>query len=158
MGETPRAAGGVGGSTTEAIYLATKRPGYSLSPFHCITLDPLSRPKPRRAMRIKLHTLAPLPERKVLFPVNSAHTVAALAEQVCASVITPAISRGRPPRAHELVLEVDGFELLPNSSANVLEQNDVVTWVALSYVRCLTPAQCPSQARLQQETGNLPNS
>lgn len=156
MGETPRAAGGVG--QQRRLFIWPPKGLVILCRHFIASPSTPSRPKPRRAMRIKLHTLAPLPERKVLFPVNSAHTVAALAEQVCASVITPAISRGRPPRAHELVLEVDGFELLPNSSANVLEQNDVVTWVALSYVRCLTPAQCPSQARLQQETGNLPNS
>ncbi|KAL1408178.1 hypothetical protein Q8F55_004983 [Vanrija albida] len=71
-------------------------------------------------MRVKVHVLAPLPERKVILAVEDGASVAQLAAQVCAGVLGGV-------RASDLALEVDGFELLGGRVAEVLEADDVVT-------------------------------
>jgi len=75
-------------------------------------------------MRVKIHSGAPLPEHKFLLPVTASETIAQLADRVRASLV--AISSASVPPAHELLLEIDGFQLLDDSTADVLEANDVV--------------------------------
>lgn len=72
-------------------------------------------------MRVKLHVLAPLPERKVVLPLHKGATIRAVAEGVALALL------GGQVRGDDLVLEVDGFELLPDSSADVIDASDVVT-------------------------------
>lgn len=79
----------------------------------------------RAAMRVKIHTVAPLTERKVLLPVDGHLTIAQLTERVCDSVLTD----DRPISPEQLALEVDGFELLADSTTAVLEKSDIVTYV-----------------------------
>lgn len=69
-------------------------------------------------MRVKVHVLAPLPERKVILAVPDGASVSALEAQVRASV---------PGLRGDVVLEVDGFELLSGQVAEVLQPADVVT-------------------------------
>lgn len=74
-------------------------------------------------MRVKVHTLAPLPEVKVLILLGEKESVKDLAQRLVSSVLAPA-STCSPS---DLLLEVDGFQLLFDSPASVIEPSDVVT-------------------------------
>ena len=77
------------------------------------------------AMRIRLQLLAPFEESKalVLLPldVQNIHGLKRHIRQSLSSVLALTST----PK--DLLLEIDGFELLPGSSINVIEPTDVVT-------------------------------
>lgn len=77
-------------------------------------------------MRVKVQTCAPLPEHKFLLALTASQTIAALAERVHASLVSVAAPPASIPAAGDLLLEVDGFRLLEDSTVDVLESNDVV--------------------------------
>ncbi|KLT42748.1 hypothetical protein CC85DRAFT_302072 [Cutaneotrichosporon oleaginosum] len=72
-------------------------------------------------MRVKLHILPPLPERKVVLPLQPGVTIGAFAEGVALALIGGAV------RGTDLLLEIDGFELLPDTAADILNPDDIVT-------------------------------
>ena len=76
-------------------------------------------------MRIRLQLLAPFEESKalVLLP-EDVRTIHELKRHVRHSLST-VLSLTSTPK--DLLLEIDGFELLPGSSINVIESSDIVT-------------------------------
>jgi hypothetical protein len=69
-------------------------------------------------MRVKVHTTAPLPERRLLLPLIPGQNVADLARAVASAI---GCDDG------ELELDVDGYALLPDSGVEILEPTDIVT-------------------------------
>lgn len=81
----------------------------------------------RTPMRVRLQLLAPFEESKVLLPLSpNISTVSELKKHVRSS-LTSVLSLSTSPK--DLLLEVDGFELLAGSSVGVIEGSDVVTLV-----------------------------
>ena len=67
-----------------------------------------------------------LPQIRSWFNVDKENTVASLKLSICASV--PAL-RDAHVRATELVLTLDGFELLDSSSVHILRDGDLIWYV-----------------------------
>lgn len=75
-------------------------------------------------MRLKLSLIAPFPTSKVLLPVPAdVSTVVQLKRHIRKSLSTV---DGLTSSSRELVLEIDGFELLSGSEVGVIEPGDVV--------------------------------
>lgn len=66
-------------------------------------------------MRVKVHVAPELGERRLLLPLPPGGAVASLLPHLRAAGV-----------AGPLLLEVEGYEVLPDSPASVLDANDVV--------------------------------
>jgi hypothetical protein len=76
-------------------------------------------------MRIRLQLLAPFEESKalVLLP-EDVRTIQGIKRHIRQSLSTVLALTNSPK---DLLLEIDGFELLPGSSVDIIESSDVVT-------------------------------
>lgn len=76
-------------------------------------------------MRVRLQLLAPFEESKALVLLPSdVQTIHELKRHLRQSLSTVLALTSSPK---DLLLEIDGFELLPGSSTDIIEPSDVVT-------------------------------
>jgi hypothetical protein len=76
-------------------------------------------------MRLKLSLLAPFPSSKVLLPVpQEVKTIVQLKRHIRKSLSGV---NEQTTSSREIVLDVDGFELLSGSEVGVIERDDVVS-------------------------------
>lgn len=75
-------------------------------------------------MRIKLSLLPPFPPSRILFPVPSdIKTITHLKKYLIKSLSSVA---QHASSSQELLLEIEGFQLLSGSDLNIIEPTDVV--------------------------------
>ena len=81
-------------------------------------------------MRVRLQLLSPFKEAKLLLPLpDTIRTVTELKKHVRQSL---SAVREIAPSNKDILLEIDGFELLPGSLVKgVVEDKDVITYVAI---------------------------
>jgi hypothetical protein len=78
-------------------------------------------------MRVRLQLLPPFATSKVLLPIpGSVKTISDLRKHIVRSLSTVS---SVVEYARELVLEIEGFELLPGSDLGVIEAGDVISFV-----------------------------
>ena len=82
-------------------------------------------------MRVRLQLLAPFKESKLLLPLPATiATISDLKKHVRQSLSTV---RDTAPSTKDILLEIDGFELLAGSLVcDVVEEKDVITYVSVA--------------------------
>jgi len=80
-------------------------------------------------MRVRLQLLAPFKESKLLLPLpTTTSTISDLKKHVRQSLSTV---RDTAPSTRDILLEIDGFELLAGSLVSELvEERDIITYVS----------------------------
>jgi hypothetical protein len=104
----------------QLITRASKIREYEVDVAFCITSDDY------RTMRVRLQLLAPFRESKLLLPLPATiSTISELKKHIRQSLSTV---RDTAPSTKDILLEIDGFELLAGSLVrDVVEEKDVIT-------------------------------
>jgi hypothetical protein len=97
-------------------------------------------------MRVRLQSQPPLSPLKAWFEiplalVNPQETIEDLKVELCRKVLTPPWTGNHGPsdtlkgneklRADQIILEIDGFELLDGSAVNVIRENDLILYALI---------------------------